>query len=94
MYRAVRAWDDIGPARGGRTVHLSVVVALGLPQHDAPNRFALVNFRGFGDERAVAMAGRGNAEDDIGKAQITSLEHILDDLTSDEATMNRLCQVL
>jgi DNA polymerase III delta prime subunit len=45
-------------------------------------------------ERAVAMAGRGNAEEDVGKAQITSLEHILDDLTSDEATMNRLCEVL
>ncbi len=45
-------------------------------------------------ERAVAMAGRGNAEEDVGKAQITSLEHILDDLTSAEATMNRLCEVL
>jgi vesicle-fusing ATPase len=45
-------------------------------------------------ERAVAMAGRGNAEEDVGKAQITSLEHILDDLTSDEATMNRLCEVI
>jgi hypothetical protein len=37
-------------------------------------------------ERAVAMTGRGDAEEDTGKAQITSLEPILDDPTSDEVT--------
>jgi hypothetical protein len=45
-------------------------------------------------ECAVAMARQGNAEEDVGKAQTTSLEHILDDLMSDEATMDRLCEVL
>ena len=45
-------------------------------------------------ERAEARAGRGNAEEDVGKAQISSFEHIVDDLTSDEAEVYRLCQVL
>ena len=45
-------------------------------------------------ERAVAMAGNGNENVNIGQAQLTALEHILEDLAGDEAASQRLCEVV
>jgi vesicle-fusing ATPase len=44
-------------------------------------------------ERAVAMAGNGDEKEDMGQAQLLALEHILDDMTSDEATALNLCAI-
>jgi len=45
-------------------------------------------------ERATAIAGRADNPANLEKAQLSALAEILDDLSGDEVTAKRLCEVI